>query len=262
MRLTPYPINIFIGFTTIILMVIYMFVYGAGNFFMEFPRTSLLWIGVVVFISPIIYYVLLHRLKKKMYFEYKLPEDEFDQTNDKNVSDLLIAYCTRCKKEGFYHFADDTKSHLWICWNCGRESSVVWCEKCGMGGHYVRGISSRPKTWKCPKCKHKYDLPDDFYDNPLQPAKWEEISLSDKNKYFNMQKNFQIHLLREGIVGFSSLALSAIWMSGMMGIVSKSISHPLALFALLILGWFGLWIGGFVCYQYGYIFYKKWKDSL
>ena len=75
----------------------------------------------------------------------------------------LYLPCEGCSEEGIY-FVDNFEEDSFLkCNNCGKETSDVWCKKCGMGGPFVKNIEERPDKWKCPDCNSEYMLPSDFY---------------------------------------------------------------------------------------------------
>lgn len=75
--------------------------------------------------------------------------------------------CEQCDKQGFIIVDNIDKPFFVICNSCGKATSQVWCPRCGMGGAFVRNIHKRPTYWICESCKTKYQLPSDFYNNPV-----------------------------------------------------------------------------------------------
>ena len=87
------------------------------------------------------------------------------KSEDLNKKIYLYSPCEGCEEEGIYFVNDFEENSFLKCNKCGKETSDVWCEKCGMGGPFVENIEERPNNWKCPDCKSEYTLPNDFYTN-------------------------------------------------------------------------------------------------
>ena len=77
-------------------------------------------------------------------------------------------WCSGCNQQGDAYVDNYEDTFFVICNNCQYETSQVWCPKCEMGGEFVIEISKKPKTWNCPNCRSKYELPSDFYGNPVK----------------------------------------------------------------------------------------------
>jgi hypothetical protein len=96
--------------------------------------------------------------------------------------------CQECERNGYFFVESYDNSYFVVCSNCGAESSNVWCPKCSMGGSYVDSIIKHPKSWACPGCDTRYNLPAMFYENPrklygieeLPPEVQERITLGDQ----------------------------------------------------------------------------------
>ena len=85
------------------------------------------------------------------------------KSEDLNKKIYLYLPCEGCNEEGIY-FANNFEEDTFLkCESCGKETSDVWCDKCGMGGPFVENIEERPDRWRCPDCKTEYMLGNDFY---------------------------------------------------------------------------------------------------
>ncbi len=102
--------------------------------------------------------------------------------------DYLPIWCEDCDSQG-YVFVDDLDCPYYVvCKTCGYETSQVWCPKCQMGGEFVRNIGERPSSWNCSNCKTEYELPSEFYENPIMLFTEEVLP---QNVLERIEKDFQ-----------------------------------------------------------------------
>lgn len=80
----------------------------------------------------------------------------------------IYAWCPVCDKPGYAPTLGSVDDPAFlICTECKTDQSSLWCEDCGVGGDFIRGIETRPDHWRCPTCDTRTPLPADFYKKPF-----------------------------------------------------------------------------------------------
>jgi len=147
------------------------------------------------------------------------------------MEDSLPVWCERCDKQGFVCVDDAEHSYFAICERCGWETSLVFCPKCMMGGEFVSGIDERPTSWVCPSCDIRYELPANFYNQPV-PISWQSSGRLDHLIY---EEKLDIRFLH-GSEPKRQLLLTVVLLGGpfvLLGPFLILVSHGLPLWPLL-----------------------------
>jgi hypothetical protein len=127
--------------------------------------------------------------------------------------DEIPVYCEGCQRNGLYSIPSTNEDHFVVCSDCGWETSMVWCEKCGMGGDFVSHLPTRPKSWVCPDCETTYSLPAIFYRQPVYITFDNPTLIEQEKKREKTNKIFTIIALLVKIILLSA-SITGLLVSG------------------------------------------------
>ena len=163
----------------------------------------------------------------------------------------IPVWCENCNCQGYIFIDDPEQPCFVVCKTCEWETSQVWCPKCGMGGGFVKNISSRPKQWRCPDCKTQYQLPYAFYEERVMLIATEDLSLDQHNLVTEKQSVFRFTptmLMSPRFIYFlfqiSLLVVPLTWIPKVVEYFSIKV-EGFAEAPVLLLGalWFTCWLG-------------------
>jgi hypothetical protein len=163
----------------------------------------------------------------------------------------LPIWCKDCDQQGYIFIDDPELSYFVKCKSCSWETSEVWCPSCEMGGEFVRHIGKRPSYWVCTDCKTKYQLPDGFYENPINLFPVEDLPIevsqridSEQSAWHSAWRKQQFYAIMILALGIASLVIPWFLMVKSLNFLPLPM-RPIGLLIVTILGVFWLF-----CWKY------------
>lgn len=232
---------------------------GPVSFLSEWWLSNSIYI-VAILAGGIGWYLLwLKRIKYKIEFAGLTEVDNneiVDMQVDKNLFPMM---CPKCEHDAYCLTTKTTdEAMILVCNQCNYVFAYVWCEKCGMGGHFLKDISQKPNHWECPDCKGTYSIPMDIYEHPITLLEEDELPRDTNLRQKVRQRLFEIEQAGYSVGMISTLLLSftlvfpafhavnrMLIMMGMSPLEGNGSSLPLSLLAGLVtlLIFIGIWYG-------------------
>jgi len=182
---------------------------GIDAFLLNWSKTTLIY-SIGVLIGALVWYLLwILRIDNKEKFSLLSGSEDDNSIDPKSDKDLVFEFCSECEQENYYFFTKhNDEPRIVICWNCGKNISFVWCEKCGLGGDFVPKVSEKPTSWECPNCHDTYPIPAEIFENSIASMAEKNIPIHANLSRLKSQKAFEKEQAAVGIWLLASLALS------------------------------------------------------
>jgi hypothetical protein len=160
--------------------------------------------------------------------------------------------CYNCGGEDKIPFPDSKtcEAVFVVCSHCSHPSAYGWCEECG-AGIQLEWIDFRPRpaVWHCKDCGTEYQLPADFYENPIRfrPVAFADIEKIRETRFIRKYGHVDVVWIQRGLLLWRKVkdvpmitALALFLLVGLLLAIFQP-SPPawmafVALFALILLG--------------------------